>query len=97
MRYFGIIGILASLIATQLYADNVTRPCVGLREDTDTSVHAEERKDLLLTEEQCEAAKRQEFRLKLYEIPQEDEDPMALSLGAKQGGGVVRFKIPFSW
>jgi hypothetical protein len=97
VRYVGIIGILASLIATQLYADNVTRPCVGLREDTDTSVHAEERKDLLLTEEQCEAAKRQEFRLKLYEIPQEDEDPMALSLGAKQGGGVVRFKIPFSW
>jgi uncharacterized protein YqfA (UPF0365 family) len=97
VRYFGIMGVLAAAIATQVYADNVKKLCVGLRADTDTSVHAEERKDLLLTEEQCEAAKRQEFRLKLYEIPQEDEDPMALSLGAKQGGGIVRFKIPFSW
>ena len=97
MRYFGIIGVLAVAIATQVYAENVTKPCVGLREDTDRSVHADERKDLLLTDDQCEAAKRQEFRLKLFEIPQEDEAPMALSLGAKQGGGIVRFKIPFSF
>lgn len=97
MRYFAIIGVLAAAIATQVCADNVKRPCVGLREDTDSSVHAEERKDLLLTEQQCDAAKRQEFRLKLYEIPQDGEDPMALSLGAKQGGGIIRFKIPFSW
>jgi len=97
VRYFGIIGVLAAAIATQVYADNVKKPCVGLREDADRSIHADERKDLLLTDEQCEAAKRQEFRLKLYEIPQEGEDPMALSLGAKQGGGIIRFKIPFSW
>ena len=97
MRYFGVIGVLAALIATPVCADNVKKPCVGLREETDRSGHAAERDDLLLTEEQCEAAKRQEFRLKLYEIPQAGEDPMALSLGAKQGGGIIRFKIPFSW
>jgi hypothetical protein len=91
------MGVLAAAIATEAYADNVKKPCFGLHEDTDTSVHAEERKDLLLTDEQCEAAKRRELRLKLYEIPQEGEDPMALSLGAKQGGGIIRFKIPFSW
>jgi hypothetical protein len=97
VRYLGIIGVIAAAIATQVYADNVKKPCVGLREESDYSVHADERKDLLLTDEQCEAAKRQEFRLKLFEIPQEDEDPMALSLGAKQGGGILRFKIPFSF
>lgn len=97
MRCFGIIGVLAVLITAQVHADNVKKPCVGLREETDRSGHAEERKDLLLTEEQCEAAKRQEFRLRLYEIPQDGEDPMALSLGAKQGGGIIRFKIPFTW
>lgn len=97
MRYIGIIGVLAAFITTQVYADDVTKPCVGLREDADKSVYSEERKDLLLTDDQCEAAKRHEFRLPLFEVPQESEDPMALSLGAKQGGGIVRFKIPFSW
>jgi hypothetical protein len=97
VRYFGIIGVLAALIATQVYADNVRKPCVGLREETDRSGHAPERDDLLLTDDQCEAVKRKEFRVPLFEIPQDDEDPMALSLGAKQGGGIVRFKIPFSW
>jgi hypothetical protein len=33
----------------------------------------------------------------LLEIPQEEEDPMALSLGAKSNGLILRFKIPFSF
>jgi hypothetical protein len=97
VRHFLILGVMAAVIATQTYAENVKRPCVGLRLDTDPEVHAEERKDVLLTKDQCEAAKRQEFRVPLFEIPQDGEDPMSLSLGAKQDGGIVRFKIPFSF
>jgi hypothetical protein len=51
----------------------------------------------LLMDNQCEALKSRELRLLLLEIPQEEEDPMALSLGAKSNGVVLRFKIPFSF
>ena len=97
MRYFGIIGVLAVIIAAQAYADSDKKPCAGLAKDADRPAHAEERKDLLMTDDQCDAATRKELRLPLLEIPQDGEDPMALSLGAKQGGGIVRFKIPFSF
>jgi hypothetical protein len=30
-------------------------------------------------------------------IPQEDEDPMELSFGVKNNGGMLRLKIPFSF
>jgi hypothetical protein len=33
----------------------------------------------------------------LLEIPQEEENPMELSLGVKSNGGSLRFKIPFSF
>jgi hypothetical protein len=45
----------------------------------------------------CEASTNRELRLPLLEIPQEDEDPMALSLGAKYNGAILRLKIPFSF
>jgi hypothetical protein len=52
---------------------------------------------LLLTDNQCESLRNRELRVPLLEIPQEKEDPMALSLGAKNGGGALRFRIPFSF
>jgi hypothetical protein len=41
--------------------------------------------------------KTRELRALLLEIPQEDEDPVQLSLGIKNGGGMLRLKIPFSF
>ena len=50
-----------------------------------------------LTGNQCEAIKTRELRALLLEIPQEEENPMELSLGVKSNGGSLRFKIPFSF
>ena len=50
-----------------------------------------------LPDNQCEALKSREIRMPLLEIPQAEEDPMALSLGAKSNGLMLRFKIPFSF
>jgi len=41
--------------------------------------------------------KSREFRLPLLEVPQEEEDPVQLSLGIKNGGAILRLKIPFSF
>ena len=97
LRWIGIIGLLAVLAAVLAQAGDRKKLCVDLLDDADRSDRPEQRTETLLTEDQCEAAKQQEFRVPLLEIPQEDEDPMALSLGAKQGGGILRFKIPFSF
>jgi hypothetical protein len=91
------MGVVTAIIVTQVFAENVKKPCVGLQLDTDPSVHAEERKGVLMTDEECEGAKRRELRIPLFEIPQDGEDPMSMSLGAKESGGIVRFKIPFSF
>ena len=50
-----------------------------------------------LTGNQCEAIKTRELRALLLEIPQEEENPMELSLGVKSNGASLRFKIPFSF
>jgi hypothetical protein len=50
-----------------------------------------------LTSNQCEAVKRRELRVPLLELPQEEEDPMSLSLGTKGDGATLHFKIPFSF
>jgi len=49
----------------------------------------------LLTDNQCKALKTRERRAPLLEIPQEEE-PVQLSLGIKNGGGTLRLKIPFA-
>jgi hypothetical protein len=53
--------------------------------------------DLQVASALCEAAAKHELRLSLFEIPQEEEDPMSVSVGLKQGGGILRFRIPFSF
>jgi hypothetical protein len=41
--------------------------------------------------------KRKGLQMRLMEIPQQEEDPMGLSLGSKDKGGMLYFKIPFSF
>ena len=98
MRWIGIIGIFAALVAVSADAMDANRPCLGLHEESggaDDSP-AQEKQPLLL-DNQCEALKSRELRVPLLEIPQEEEDHMALSLGAKSNGLILRFKVPFSF
>lgn len=106
MRRIAIIGILATLLALSARAADERRPCIGLldeRAGTDGSVPRPvqpappEAGPPLLTENECEAVKRHELHMQLMEIPQEKEDPMGLSLGSRDQGGVLYFKIPFSF
>ncbi len=98
MRWIGIIGIFAVLVAVSADAMDVNMPCSGLLEEKGWAddLPAQGTQQLLM-DNQCEALKSRELRLPLLEIPQEEEDPMALSLGAKSNGVVLRFKIPFSF
>jgi hypothetical protein len=98
VRWIGIIGIFAALVAVSADAMDANRPCLGLHEESggaDDSP-AQDKQPLLL-DNQCQALKSRELRVPLLEIPQEEEDPMALSLGAKSNGLILRFKIPFSF
>lgn len=92
MRWIGILSILAALVTVSADAMDANRPCAGLLEETggaDESPTQDQQS--LLTDVQCEALKSRELRVLLLEIPQEEEAPMALSLGAKSNG------IPFSF
>ena len=98
MRWIGIIAIFAFPVAVSADAMDVNRPCSGLLEEkgwADDSPASGEQP--LLMDNQCEALKSRELRLLLLEIPQEEENPIALSLGVKNSGVVLRFKIPFSF
>ena len=98
MRRMGIIGIFAALATTSADALDAYRTCPGLLEEMaadDDSPGQVERP--LLTENRCEAMKSQELRAPLIRIPQEEEDPMELSFGVKNNGGMLRLKIPFSF
>lgn len=52
-------------------------------------------KSQLLTEKQCEEPEQDEVRVPLWERPQNGENPVSLSLGAKNSSGTLRLKIPF--
>ena len=98
MRWIGILGILAALVTGSADAMDANRSCLDLLEENDgVDVSPAQGEPLLLTDNQCEAMKSRELRALLLEIPQEKEDPMALSLGAKSNGVALRFKIPFSF
>jgi hypothetical protein len=85
------IGILLVLLAVS--SEALGDDCVPLQEGSNNTTST---KQPLLTENQCEAEKNRELRVPLLEIPQDDEDPISLSLGAKFSGAVIRLKIPFS-
>jgi len=98
MRRIGMIGVLAALVAASASADDAKAPCLGLFAGNGKNEYSTAQgNQLFLTDNQCEAVTRREFRLQFLEIPQDDEDPMTFSLGLKNGGGILRFKIPFSF
>lgn len=99
MRWIGILGIVGALAgATSAHALEASSTCPGLVEEFDSVDAAPAGVDQpLLTENRCEAMESQELRAPLMRIPQEEEDPMELSFGVKNIGGMLRLKIPFSF
>ena len=95
MRWIGILGIVSVLVAGSAAAMDPNRLCLGLENDG-MNESPPQGTEPLLTDNQCEALKMRELRALLLEIPQE-EDPVQLSLGIKNGGGTLRLKIPFSF
>jgi hypothetical protein len=77
---------------------DMNRSCLDLLEENDgAKVSPAQDEQPLLTDNQCEAMKSREFRLLLLDVPQEEEDPVQLSLGIRNGGAILRLKIPFSF
>ena len=98
MQWIGTLGIIAALVTVSAAAMDANRPCPGFLEEMDGAENSPAQdQQPLLTDNQCEALKSQELRAPLLEIPQEDEDPLELSLGVKDSGGTLRLKIPFSF
>ena len=98
MRWIGILGIFVALVTASSAAMDANRPCPGVLEEMDgAKTSPAQDQQPLLSDNQCEALKSQELRAPLLEIPQEDDDPLELSLGVKNNGGTLRLKIPFSF
>jgi hypothetical protein len=98
VRWIGILGFFATLVTISADAMDANRPCPGFLDETDGAENSSAQdQQLLLSHNQCEALKSQELRAPLLEIPQEEEDPMELSLGAKNNGATLRLRIPFSF
>jgi hypothetical protein len=95
------IGVFAAFLAVPAYAGayagDVKKQCFALPEqkiDTDDPVQVAQP---LLAQNECEAIQRHGLQIQLIEIPQDREDPMKLSLGSKEEGGMLYFNIPFSF
>ena len=96
MRSVGVLGIVLALSAAPADAMDANRSCLDLLDEDDgTKVSPAQDEQPLLTGNQCEAMKSRELRALLLEVPQEEADPIQLSLGIKNGGGILRLKIPF--
>jgi hypothetical protein len=103
VRSVCILGIVLAFATTPADATDANRSCLDLLEENDGTIVSPAQDEQptgeqpLLTGNQCEAMKSRELRVPLLEVPQEDEDPINLSLGIKNGGGILRLKIPFSF
>ena len=98
MRQSTAIGVFVALAAICANAEAAQKRCIdSLNPPGESYEPTSEAEKTYLTENQCEALNSRELRLRLFEIPQEGEDPMSLSVGAKNLGGMLRFKIPFSF
>jgi hypothetical protein len=96
----GILGFIALVVAladASAQADDTRKRCYGLFDSAGQADSSSAQNDQLFTPDQCDALTKRELRLKLFEIPQDGEDPMSLSVGAKNMGGILRFRIPFSF
>jgi hypothetical protein len=98
VRWIGIVGVSAALISTSADAFDEFKACPDLLEEVGaTATSSANGEQPLLLKNRCEAVKREELRAPLMRIPQETEDPMELSFGIKSNGGMLRFKVPFSF
>jgi hypothetical protein len=98
MRRIGELGVVAALAGVFAFSANGEESCPGLSAGNGQVESQPEQGDrLFLSDNQCQAAAKRELRLSLFEIPQEEEDPMSVSVGLKKGGGILRFRIPFSF
>jgi hypothetical protein len=96
--WIGIIGTFAAVVTVSAVAIDTKMACFDLLEENGELDDSTAEADLpILTGNQCEAVKRGELRVPLLEIPQEEEDPMSLSIGTKGDGATLHFKIPFSF
>ena len=80
---------------------DASRPCFDLLEENGgAEVSPAQGEQPFLTGNQCEAIKTRELRALLLEIPQEDQNPMELSLGVKseaqEAAAVLGFNFPGS-
>ena len=97
MRSVGILGLVLAFAAMPADAMDVSRSCLDLLGESDgAEVSPAQGEQPLLTGNQCETMKSRELRALLLEVTQEEEDPVQLSLGIKNGGATLRLKIPFS-
>ncbi|MFM9844595.1 MAG: hypothetical protein ACKVOI_16670 [Dongiaceae bacterium] len=98
MQRIGVVGVVAAFASVLALSANAEESCPGLFAGNGQAEGKPVQGDrLFLSGNQCEAATKRELRLSLFEIPQEEEDPMSVSVGLKQGGGILRFRIPFSF
>ena len=98
MRPVGVLGLVLVLATAPADAMDANRSCLDLlQENNGADASPADGEQPLLTDNQCEAIKSRELRLLLLEVPQEEEDPLQLSFGIKNGGAALRLKIPFSF
>ena len=97
MPRIGILALFAALVAVSAHADDTRRRCYDSFDGSGQADASSTQSDQLFIPDQCDALTKRELRLKLFEIPQDGEDPMSLSVGAKNMGGILRFRIPFSF
>ena len=96
--WIGMMGILAAFVTVSGDATDTKAPCVDLLNEYGGADDLPALAELpFQTGNQCEAVKHRELRVPVLEIPQEEEDPMSLSLGTKGDGATLHFKIPFSF
>jgi hypothetical protein len=93
----GFVALVVALVAASAHADDTRKRCYDSFDGSGQASGPSTQSDQLFTPDQCDALTKRELRLKLFEVPQEGEDPMSLSVGAKNMGGILRFRIPFSF
>ena len=98
VRCIGFVTVFTMLLSLPASAADTKKPCLGLIDEKGKIEDpTAQTKQPLMTDNECEAVKRHQLQMRLLEIPQEGEDPMGLSAGSKDNGGMLYFKIPFSF
>jgi hypothetical protein len=73
----GIIAMLVVHLAVAAKAQDETDPCLRMRADQDSAYELSgPGRQPRPTDNQCEAVEKRELRMPLFEIPQDEENPM---------------------